>query len=110
MLCEYGEAGPFDPMDEREESRWWWEKRPIDLGVTCWPFGGIHASVCIASVFAKKGADDSWAAWLLCPGAWNKEDSASVGVGMLSKADKGDEPRLEYCSDCVEMGDDDTLL
>ena len=103
-MCEKGETGPLEPIDDREVSRWC-EKRPTDRGVSC-PLG-IHASVCIASACAKSGADDSWNDWLLCREDGNKDGSASVGVGMLSKADKG----VENCDriDCVETGDDDTL-
>jgi len=104
VFWEKGDAGPLEPIDDREESRWW-ENRPTDLGVS-WPLD-IHISVCIASPSGKKGADDSGAARPLCRTGWNNEGSARVGVGMLSKAERG-----EYwdSSDCVEMGDDDKLL
>lgn len=107
-MCEKGDTGPLEPIEDPEISRWC-EKRPADRGVT-WPFGN-HDSVCIASGCAKKGAEDSWAARLLCREGGNKEGSARVGVGMLSKADKGEEPMLEYWDriDCVDTGDDDRL-
>jgi len=54
-----------------------------------------------------KAAADDGAAWPLCRRGWNKEGSAKIGVGRLSKVDKG-----EYweSNDCVETGDADKLL
>jgi hypothetical protein len=106
MLCEYGDAGPFDPREESEDSRWC-DTRPAVLGVR-WPLGS-QVSVCIRSELANRAAVVSGrTGWLLWEEKSNKEP---LEAGMLSKVDKGEFWIPEYCEriDCVEIGDEDRL-